>query len=66
MPRIKFPENLWEMLENWEDCSEENVGWCLLCDGPIESEANMIARTNIHSCPEGMRFNDSVRNKSMN
>jgi hypothetical protein len=61
MPKIKFPENLWEMLENWEDCSEENVGWCLLCDRPIRSETDMIPETNFHSCPEGIRFNRSVR-----
>jgi hypothetical protein len=59
MPQIKFPENLWEMLQNWEDCSEENVGWCLLCDRPIHSEKDIIPKTNIHRCPEGIRLNRS-------
>jgi hypothetical protein len=31
-----------EMLENWESCPDENVGWCLLCDGPIRSEKDQI------------------------
>jgi hypothetical protein len=66
MRQIKFPENLWEMLGHWEDCSEENVGWCLLCDHPIRSEADMIPEINTHACPEGIRFNRSVRKTTMN
>jgi hypothetical protein len=37
MVPIQFPANIEEMLENWESCADENVGWCLLCDGPIRS-----------------------------
>jgi hypothetical protein len=27
MVPIQFPANIMEMLENWESCPEENVGW---------------------------------------
>ena len=30
MVPVQFPPNLMEMLENWESCPDENVGWCLL------------------------------------
>jgi hypothetical protein len=56
MVPIRFPPNLMEMLENWENCPEENVGWCLLCDGPIRNEADMIPDSNTHNCPEGLRL----------
>jgi hypothetical protein len=34
---VRFPPNLMEMLDNWVACPDDNVGWCLLCDGPIRS-----------------------------
>jgi hypothetical protein len=60
MRQIKFPENLLEMLDHWENYPQENVGWCLLCDGPIRSEADMIPGTNTHACSEGVRLNRSL------
>jgi hypothetical protein len=56
MVPIEFPENIEEMLENWESCPDENVGWCLLCDGPIRSEEDLIPKTNTHNCPAGLRL----------
>jgi hypothetical protein len=56
MVPIQFPPNIMEMLDNWESCPDENVGWCLLCDGPIRCEKDMIPNTNTHNCPEGLRL----------
>ena len=56
MVPIKFPENIDEMLNNWESCPEENVGWCLLCDRPIHTEKDMIPKTNTHNCAQGLRL----------
>jgi hypothetical protein len=53
---IRFPENIDEMLDNWASSLEENVGWCLLCDGPIGSEKDMIQNSNTHNYPEGRRL----------
>jgi hypothetical protein len=56
MVPIEFPENIEEMLDNWASCAEENVGWCLLCDGPIRSAQDLIPKTNTHNRPEGLRL----------
>jgi hypothetical protein len=42
MVPIQFPANLEEMLDNWETCPDENVGWCLLCDGPVRTAQDLI------------------------
>jgi hypothetical protein len=34
------------MLDHWASCAEENVGWCLLCDGPIRTAEDLIPETN--------------------
>jgi hypothetical protein len=61
MVSIRFPENIEEMLENWESCPDENVGWCLLCDGPIRTGQDLIENTNTHNCPEGLRLESRLR-----
>jgi hypothetical protein len=60
---VKFPPNLEEMLENWETCADENVGWCLLCDGPIRAEEDLIENTNTHNCPEGLRLESRLKRR---
>jgi hypothetical protein len=61
MVPIQFSPNLEEMLENWESCPDENVGWCLLCDGPIRSAQDLIENTNTHNCPEGLKLEFRVK-----
>lgn len=56
MVRVRFPENIAEMLDNWTSCAEENVGGCLLCDGPIRSENEIMPTGNTHNCTEGLRL----------
>ena len=56
MVPIQFPPNIDEMLDNWASCPEANVGWCLLCDGPIRSENDLIPKTTTHNCPAGLRL----------
>jgi hypothetical protein len=58
---VRFPPNLEEMLENWETCADENVGWCLLCDGPIRGEEDLIPHSNTHNCPAGRRLELRLR-----
>jgi hypothetical protein len=36
---------------------DENVGWRLLCDGPIRTERNLFPNSNTHNCPEGLSWN---------
>ena len=61
MVPIQFPPNLMEMLGNWRSCPEENVGWCLLCDGPIRSAQDLIPNTNTLNCPEGLKLESRLR-----
>ena len=42
-------------------CPEENVGWCLLCDGPIRSAQDLIPNTNTLNCPEGLKLESRLR-----
>jgi hypothetical protein len=57
---IQVPENLEEMLEAWTSYAGENVGWCLLCNGPIHTEADMIPGTNTHDCEQGRAFESGI------
>jgi len=50
-----------EMLENWESCPDKNVGWCLLCDGPIRSAQDLIPNTSTHNCQEGLKLESRLR-----
>jgi hypothetical protein len=61
MVPVRFPPNLMEMLDNWESCPDENVGWCLLCDGPIHSEKDLIPNSNTHNCPEGLSLESRIK-----
>jgi hypothetical protein len=54
---VHFPANIEEMLENWESCADENVGWCLLCDGPIRTAQDLIENTDTHICRKGLSWN---------
>jgi hypothetical protein len=56
MVPIQFPPNLVEMLDSSASCAEENVGRCLLYDGPIRSEKDLIQNSNTQNCPEGLRL----------
>jgi hypothetical protein len=56
MVPIQFPPNIMEMLDNWESCPDENVGWCLLCDGPIRSAQDVIPNSATHNCPAVLRL----------
>jgi hypothetical protein len=53
---IQFPQNIAEMIDNWENCPDEDVGWYLLCDGPIRSENGIMPNSNTHNCTEGLRM----------
>jgi hypothetical protein len=53
---LEVPENMEEMLLKWTNFDRPTVGWCLLCDGPILSEENLIPGTNTHRCAAGWRF----------
>ena len=58
---IQFPPNLVGMLHDWQSCSDENVGGCLLCDGPIRSAQDLIPNSNTHNCPEGLMLKLRVK-----
>jgi hypothetical protein len=49
------------MYENWIECEEPNVGWCLLCNQPIRSAEDLIPGTNSHNCAAGRELDDKIR-----
>ncbi len=53
---VELPENIDEMLTAWTESTEPKVGWCLLCDSPICTEADFIPETNTHDCEAGRIF----------
>lgn len=58
---IQAPTNLEEMFQHWVESEEPNVGWCLMCDSPIRSEADMIPGTNSHNCEAGRQLDERIR-----
>jgi hypothetical protein len=50
---LKVPENIEEILNDWVSDDTEKIGWCLLCNRPIRTEADLIPRTNTHNCARG-------------
>jgi hypothetical protein len=56
---ISLPPNLEEMFDAWLEHPGPNVGWCLQCNGPIESESDLIEGTNTHDCKQGRLFEES-------
>jgi len=56
MVPTQFPTNMMEMLYNWQRCPDENVVWCLLCDGPIRSAQDLIPNSNTHNCLAGLKL----------
>jgi hypothetical protein len=53
--------DLMETIEAYLACDKPKVGWCLLCNSPIESEDDFIPDTNTHNCPEGLRFHEGCK-----
>jgi len=47
---LKLPDSLCDMVDSWQEYEGPSVGWCLVCNSSIESEANMIEGTNDHMC----------------
>lgn len=59
---LQLPDNIDEMLTAWAASTEPKVGWCLLCNSPIRTEADFIPETNTHDCEAGRTFEvNSVR-----
>jgi len=50
---IQFPDNFEAMVEAFANCTEERIGWCLLCNSPIHTEAGLIPGTSTHNCAAG-------------
>jgi hypothetical protein len=57
---INCPENLDEMIENWANSRDENVGWCLLCNNGIRTEADLIPGTSTHNCEAGRALEKQI------
>jgi hypothetical protein len=53
---LQVTPNLTKKIEAYLACDKPKIGWCLLCNSPIESEVDFIPETNTHNCPEGIRF----------
>jgi len=51
---IQFPDNMEEMFEDMTSYAGDKVGWCLLCNSPIHTEAEMIPGTSTHNCERGL------------
>jgi hypothetical protein len=58
---VEFPENFDEMLARLSAAKDKCVGWCLLCDRAIATEADLIPGTDTHDCPEGRTLERKMR-----
>lgn len=57
---IQLPQNLDQMLQNWIESEEPNVGWCLLCDQPIRSAEDLLPGTSTHDCTAGRALEERI------
>ena len=57
---VKVPDDFDGMLVAWTESTEPNVGWCLLCNSPIPTEADFIPETNTHDCDAGRMFEADI------
>lgn len=55
---LNVPPNLIETIDAYLANDKPKVGWCLLCNSPIESEDDFIPQTNTHNCAEGLCFRE--------
>ena len=62
---IDLSVNLDEVLEAHSASTEKAVGWCLLCDSPIRTEADLIPDTNTHNCDAGRALEASLQPSSL-
>jgi hypothetical protein len=61
---IKFPDNLEEMLDAFANCTEERIGWCLMCNRAIRTEADLIPNTNTHNCAAGRALEAKIADQA--
>jgi hypothetical protein len=47
---LRPQENIEKTLSHFISYEGACVGWCLVCDQPIRSDADMISGTNSHDC----------------
>lgn len=57
---LDCPENLDEMLENWANSRDENVGWCLLCNSAIRTAEDLLPGTSTHNCEAGRALEEKI------
>jgi hypothetical protein len=58
---IQVPPHFEQMYQNWVECEEPNIGWCMLCDEPIRSANDLIPGTNTHTCAAGRELEVKIR-----
>lgn len=58
---LQVPPSLMETIEANFAYDKPKVGWCLLCNSPIETADDFIPETNTHSCPEGLRLHEGCK-----
>jgi len=60
---IEIPNNLEGMFAAMTSYAGEKVGWCLLCNGPIQAEADMIPGTSTHDCERGRALEATIKSQ---
>jgi hypothetical protein len=61
---IEVPNNLEEMFAAMTSYAGEKVGWCLLCNSPIQAESDMIPGTNTHDCERGRALEANIESQT--
>ena len=61
---IQASPNLEQMYQNWIDCDEPNIGWCLMCNSPIRSADDLIPGTSSHNCEAGRALEERIRGEA--
>jgi hypothetical protein len=57
---LTLPDNFDEIIETMNASTEERIGWCFLCNGPVRGPEDLISGTSTHRCPNGLALEEKI------
>jgi hypothetical protein len=61
---LQLPSNFDEMLDTMASSTEDRVGWCLMCNQPFRTSADLLPGTSTHNCEAGRALEAQIASSS--
>jgi len=58
--QVEIPANFDEIIDTMNASTEERIGWCFLCNGPVRGPEDLIPGTSTHRCPKGLALEEQI------